>query len=84
MQGTVETKEKPQEDSGVTTIVPLHSVCMLCLTMFAQDLTIQIDPHVTGYLKLPDLLDIMSRIIMERNYDAQIEDAFRLVSCYAL
>merc|ERR1719348_2151186 len=42
-----------------------------------QDLTIQIDPHVTGYLKLPDLLDMMSRIIMERNYDAQIEDAFR-------
>merc|ERR1711915_809730 len=42
-----------------------------------QDLTIQIDPHVTGFLKLPDLLDMMSRIIMERNYDAQIEDAFR-------
>merc|ERR1719350_236590 len=42
-----------------------------------QDLTIQIDPHVTGSLKLPDLLDMMSRIIMERNYDAQIEDAFR-------
>ena len=42
-----------------------------------QDLTIQIDPNVTGYLKLPDLLDMMSRIIMERNYDAQIEDAFR-------
>ena len=32
---------------------------------------------MTGYLKLPDLLDMMSRIIMERNYDAQIEDAFR-------
>merc|ERR1712198_812550 len=42
-----------------------------------QDLTIQIDPNVTGFLKLPDLLDMMSRIIMERNYDAQIEDAFR-------
>merc|ERR1712079_653725 len=42
-----------------------------------QDLTIQIDPHVTGSLKLPDLLDMMSRMIMERNYDAQIEDAFR-------
>merc|ERR1712203_1260703 len=42
-----------------------------------QDLTIQIDPNVSGYLKLPDLLDMMSRIIMERNYDAQIEDAFR-------
>merc|ERR1719186_235211 len=42
-----------------------------------QDLTIQIDPHVSGYLKLPDLLDMMSRIILERNYDAQIEDAFR-------
>merc|ERR1712156_788395 len=42
-----------------------------------QDLTIQIDPHVTGFLKLPDLLDMMSRIILERNYDAQIEDAFR-------
>merc|ERR1711915_868110 len=42
-----------------------------------QDLTIQIDPHVTGFLKLSDLLDMMSRIIMERNYDAQIEDAFR-------
>merc|ERR1711997_1261262 len=42
-----------------------------------QDLTIQIDPNVTGYLKLPDLLDMMSRIILERNYDAQIEDAFR-------
>ena len=42
-----------------------------------QDLTIQIDPQVTGFLKLPDLLDMMSRIIMERNYDAQIEDAFR-------
>ena len=69
------------------------------------------DPHVTGFLKLPDLLDMMSRyfifskliiekccncnivvcrlqsavqysmvvyrMIMERNYDAQIEDAFR-------
>ena len=44
---------------------------------FLQDLTIQIDPHVTGSLKLPDLLDMMSRMIMERNYDAQIEDAFR-------
>merc|ERR1712001_101956 len=42
-----------------------------------QDLTIQIDPNVSGFLKLPDLLDMMSRIIMERNYDAQIEDAFR-------
>ena len=42
-----------------------------------QDLTIQIDPHVSGFLKLPDLLDMMSRIILERNYDAQIEDAFR-------
>merc|ERR1712027_225769 len=42
-----------------------------------QDMTIQIDPHVTGFLKLPDLLDMMSRIILERNYDAQIEDAFR-------
>jgi len=42
-----------------------------------QDLTIQIDPHSTGFLKLPDLLDMMSRIILERNYDAQIEDAFR-------
>merc|ERR1711872_1216643 len=42
-----------------------------------QDLTIQIDPLSSGYLKLPDLLDMMSRIIMERNYDAQIEDAFR-------
>jgi len=42
-----------------------------------QDLTIQIDPNVTGFLKLPDLLDMMSRIILERNYDAQIEDAFR-------
>merc|ERR1712189_83147 len=42
-----------------------------------QDMTIQIDPNVTGYLKLPDLLDMMSRIILERNYDAQIEDAFR-------
>ena len=44
-----------------------------------QDMTIQIDPNVTGYLKLPDLLDMMSRIILERNYDAQIEDAFRWV-----
>ena len=26
-----------------------------------QDLTIQIDPNVSGYLKLPDLLDMMSR-----------------------
>ena len=26
-----------------------------------------------------DLLDMMSRIILERNYDAQIEDAFRQV-----
>ncbi|XP_023334052.1 calmodulin [Eurytemora carolleeae] len=43
-----------------------------------QDLTIQIDPHCSGHLLLPDLLDMMSRIIMERNYDAQIEDAFRL------
>merc|ERR1712004_503375 len=42
-----------------------------------QDLTIQIDPNVSGFLKLPDLLDMMSRIVMERNYDAQIEDAFR-------
>merc|ERR1712098_860545 len=42
-----------------------------------QDLTIQIDPQVTGFLKLPDLLDMMSRIMMERNYDSQIEDAFR-------
>ena len=40
-------------------------------------MTIQIDPNVTGFLKLPDLLDMMSRIILERNYDAQIEDAFR-------
>ena len=47
-----------------------------CLKL-SQDLTIQIDPQVTGFLKLPDLLDLMSRIIMERNYDAQIEDAFR-------
>ena len=52
------------------------NVCDLNTTVF-QDLTIQIDPHVTGSLKLPDLLDMMSRIIMERNYDAQIEDAFR-------
>ena len=44
---------------------------------YHQDMTIQIDPHVTGFLKLPDLLDMMSRIILERNYDAQIEDAFR-------
>ena len=35
---------------------------------------------ILGHLKLPDLLDMMSRIIMERNYDAQIEDAFRLVN----
>ena len=26
-----------------------------------QDLTIQIDPNVSGFLKLPDLLDMMSR-----------------------
>ena len=49
----------------------------LCLFGYLQDMTIQIDPHVTGFLKLPDLLDMMSRIILERNYDAQIEDAFR-------
>ena len=49
------------------------SVCFFNL----QDMTIQIDPNVTGFLKLPDLLDMMSRIILERNYDAQIEDAFR-------
>jgi Ca2+-binding EF-hand superfamily protein len=42
-----------------------------------QDMTIQIDPNVSGFLKLPDLLDMMSRIVMERNYEAQIEDAFR-------
>ena len=29
------------------------------------------------YFSHPDLLDMMSRIILERNYDAQIEDAFR-------
>ena len=52
---------------------------LLSLYLFGhlQDMTIQIDPHVTGFLKLPDLLDMMSRIILERNYDAQIEDAFR-------
>ena len=33
----------------------------------SQDMTIQIDRHVTGFLKLPDLLDMMSRIILERN-----------------
>ena len=28
-----------------------------------QDLTIQIDPNVSGFLKLPDLLDMMSRFV---------------------
>ena len=62
---------------GVKTYIFLYVCSCTFEISFLQDLTIQIDPHVTGSLKLPDLLDMMSRMIMERNYDAQIEDAFR-------
>ena len=55
----------------------LRVIFTILMNLSFQDLTIQIDPHVSGFLKLPDLLDMMSRIILERNYDAQIEDAFR-------
>ena len=38
-----------------------------------QDLTIQIDPNVSGFLKLPDLLDMMSRCYFATNTLVRIE-----------
>ena len=38
-----------------------------------KDLTIQIDPHVSGFLKLPDLLDMMSRCYFATNTPVRIE-----------
>ena len=54
-------------------LIPKKSQTLIAL----QDLTIQIDPHVTGYIKLPDLLDIMSRIVQERSSEGQLTDAFK-------
>ena len=44
---------------------------------FLKDLTIQVDPNATGVLKLPNLLDMMSRIVDVENHDGQIMDAFK-------
>ena len=48
--------------------------------VFKKDLTIQVDPNATGVLKLPNLLDIMSKIVDDENHDGQIMDAFRYQS----
>lgn len=45
--------------------------------VFLKDLTIQVDPNATGVLKLPNLLDIMSKIVDDENHDGQIMDAFK-------
>ena len=44
---------------------------------FLKDLTIQVDPNATGVLKLPNLLDIMSKIVDEESHDGQIMDALK-------
>ena len=44
---------------------------------FVKDLTIQVDPNATGVLKLPNLLDIMSKIVDEESHDGQIMDALK-------
>ena len=44
---------------------------------FLKDLTIQVDPNATGVLKLPNLLDMMSKIVDVENHDGQIMDAFK-------
>ena len=45
--------------------------------VFFKDLTIQVDPNATGFLKLPNLLDIMSKIAEDEIHDGQIMDAFK-------
>ena len=44
---------------------------------FVEDLTIQVDPNASGVLKLPNLLDIMSKIVDDENHDGQIMDALK-------
>ena len=58
----------------------VHRVCSdfwSDLVLFLKDLTIQVDPNATGVLKLPNLLDIMSKIVDDENHDGQIMDAFK-------
>ncbi|XP_023326163.1 calmodulin-A [Eurytemora carolleeae] len=42
-----------------------------------QDLVMEVDGSCLGYLKLPDFLDMMSKILDKRNCESEIEIAFR-------